>query len=363
MVQYHTGPWTLADLRDGKIGMPSNGLRVFSCFSCGGGSSMGYKLAGYDVVGFCEIDPRMADCYVRNLGSDYPNVIGISEFNKSLEANGVPDWLLGIDVLDGSPPCSSFSMAGNREKDWGKDKKFREGQSKQVLDDLFFHFIKTMTLVKPRVVIAENVKGLILGDAKKYVAEIFLRMDDAGYDVQLFLLDSDSMGVPQRRERTFFIAKRKDIAAPKLSLVFNDKSIPLSSAFEGLVPDSTGEPLTPLATKYWRNTFPGRSFSDAAKGKWFSWIRLHKDKSSPTLPATSRHCHFADPRFITFAEAKRIQSFPDDYDFGSEDGRYVCGMSVPPLMMQRVSGEVARQLFNPILEPIVPDSQVSYAEP
>jgi DNA (cytosine-5)-methyltransferase 1 len=46
-----------------------------------------------------------------------------------------------LDILDGSPPCSSFSMAGNREKDWGKEKKFREGQAEQVLDNLFFDFI------------------------------------------------------------------------------------------------------------------------------------------------------------------------------------------------------------------------------
>jgi DNA (cytosine-5)-methyltransferase 1 len=50
--------------------------------------------------------------------------------------------LFDIDILDGSPPCSSFSMSGSREKAWGKNKKFREGQANQVLDDLFFHFIQ-----------------------------------------------------------------------------------------------------------------------------------------------------------------------------------------------------------------------------
>lgn len=119
---------------------------------------MGYKLAGYTVEGFCEIDKQMADCYQANMKVNHPYLMPIQEFNKLLKKDGVPGWLNGIDVLDGSPPCSSFSMAGNREKDWGKEKKFREGQAIQVLDDLFFHFIETAQLIQPKIIIAENVR-------------------------------------------------------------------------------------------------------------------------------------------------------------------------------------------------------------
>ena len=91
-------------------------------------------------------------------------------------------------------------MAGSREKACGKEKHFREGQSKQVLDDLFFHFIDTAKKLKPKVVVAENVKGLVIGKAKGYVKQIFKKFDEAGYDVQLFLLNAAFMGVPQKRE-------------------------------------------------------------------------------------------------------------------------------------------------------------------
>lgn len=67
--------------------------------------------------------------------------------------------------MDGSPPCSTFSLSGNREKDWGKEKVFREGQTAQVLDTLFFDFIALAKALQPKVVIAENVKVLLMGNA------------------------------------------------------------------------------------------------------------------------------------------------------------------------------------------------------
>lgn len=340
-----TGPWLLTDL-DGK---KKNGLTVFSCFCCGGGSSMGYKLAGFSVIGGCEIDPEMADIYERNIHPKMLFRMPIQEFRKKehLKSLGVntKQLLYNLDVLDGSPPCSVFSTAGNREEDWGKEREFKEGQAKQVLDDLFFHFISLAAELKPKVVVAENVKGLIMGNARGYVKQIFDAFDSAGYDTQLFLLNAARMGVPQARERVFFVATRKDLKLPKLKLSFTEEAIPVARAFAGLKDDGTGKPLTELARKYWRATAPGKSFSKAADGKWFNWFRLDPSKPSNTLPATCHHTHYDFPRFITFSEAKRIQSFPDDYDFGTADGRYVCGMSVPPLMMQRLAAELAKMLI------------------
>lgn len=92
--------------------------------------------------------------------------MGIQEMNKLYN---LPAELYNLDILDGSPPCSTFSMAGQREENWGKNKKFREGQTSQVLDDLFFEFIDLAKILKPKIVIAENVKGLVMGNAKGYV--------------------------------------------------------------------------------------------------------------------------------------------------------------------------------------------------
>lgn len=80
--------------------------------------------------------------------------------------------------MDGSPPCSTFSLSGNREKDWGKEKVFREGQTAQVLDTLFFDFIALAKALQPKVVIAENVKGLLMGNAIDYVRRIYKDFED-----------------------------------------------------------------------------------------------------------------------------------------------------------------------------------------
>ena len=196
--------WTLSDAIFAK-----NKGKVFSCFACGGGSTMGYKLAGFDVVGINEIDQRMADIYIKNHNPKFAFIEGIQSFKNRQD---LPKELYELDILDGSPPCSSFSMAGNREKDWGKEKKFKEGQADQVLDTLFYDFIDLAEKLQPKIVIAENVTGILKGNARDYVRRIIAALDKAGYLMQEFELDSSQMGVPQKRERVFFIAVRKDLA-------------------------------------------------------------------------------------------------------------------------------------------------------
>lgn len=89
---------------------------VFSCFACGGGSTMGYKLAGFDVIGCCEIDPRMNDIYVANHNPKINLLMDIRDVVAKAKLHDLPKELYQLDILDGSPPCSSFSMAGEREK-------------------------------------------------------------------------------------------------------------------------------------------------------------------------------------------------------------------------------------------------------
>ena len=195
--------WTLKDARFTK-----DKGNVFSCFACGGGSTMGYKLAGFDVIGCNEIDPRMNKVYVANHHPRLNYLAPIQEFKLRKD---LPAELYNLDILDGSPSCSSFSMAGNRDDDWGKEKKFREGQAMQVLDTLFFDFIDLAKELQPKIVIAENVKGLLLGEAFSYVRRVYEEFDKAGYVVCHTLCDATIMGVPQRRERVFFTAILKDL--------------------------------------------------------------------------------------------------------------------------------------------------------
>ena len=136
MQALRTGPWRLADLPKPAPGAPT----VFSFFGGGGGSSMGYELAGFRSLGCCEIDPEMSAAYRENLRPAICAETSIQDFN-AMPKSKVDPRLFHLDVLDGSPPCSVFSMAGDREKKWGSKHKFREGQATQRLDDLFMHFV------------------------------------------------------------------------------------------------------------------------------------------------------------------------------------------------------------------------------
>jgi DNA (cytosine-5)-methyltransferase 1 len=339
-----TGPWNLSELKD----VPKNGYKVFSCFHCGGGSSFGYKLAGYDVLGGVEIDKEMMEIYKRNHNPKHSYLMGVQDFNK-IPDNELPEELFNIDILDGSPPCSVFSTSGAREKKWGELKHFREGQAKQILDDLFFHFIDIANKLKPRIVIAENVKGLILGNAKGYVKEIFQAFDKAGYDCQLFLLNASRMGVPQARERTFFLARRKDLNLDKIKLEFNENVIRLKDAFINI--ENEGKGLTAHENSLWSKCKNGEDFGSVhAKGQMWSHKKLSPEKPANTMTGMATFLHWDAPRHINNHEIKRIQTFPEDYDFLKQKTQYVCGMSVPPFMTQRVAQQIEIQWLNKLKE-------------
>lgn len=332
--------WKLEDLKKIK----KNGLKVFSCFACGGGSTMGYKLAGFDVIGCNEIDPKMNAMYVKNHHPKY-------NFNtdiRDLINRGLPDELYNLDILDGSPPCSVFSMAGKREKGWGIEKTFREGQKKQRLDDLFFYFIDLAKKLKPKVIVAENVKGLIFKKARGYVNEILKRFDKAGYDVQIFLLNSAKMGVPQRRERTFFIARRKDLKLPKMVLNFSEKPITYGefkdTSFK-LLHKGTDE------YKYWHlKKSSDTSLRDAilretGKNKRFNEKYIKDNMVCGTIVSKGKILRFDFPAKISNKDIITIQTFPQDYNFCGQNVQYVCGMSVPPIMMKKLAEQIYLQIF------------------
>ncbi len=346
--------WTLKD----AVFTKDKG-KVFSCFAGGGGSTMGYKLAGFDVLGCNEIDPKMMEAYKANHNPKYAYLEPIQTFKLRTD---LPDELYQLDILDGSPPCSSFSMAGNREKDWGKEKVFREGQAEQVLDTLFFDFIDLAKKLQPKIVIAENVKGLLLGEAKNYVREIYREFDLAGYYVQHWLLDASKMGVPQRRERVFFIALRKDLAEPflyqqdmftvnpKLELNFNEPEIPF-----GDIQDCNGRNLSENMIKIWE----GRQIGDTSmqqacfrlegRNSFFSQSYLYKDKVSTTLTSHEDSLVlFDEPKCTSKEEACQIGSYPLDYDFNGSKPHYMIGMSVPPVMTAQIAKQVYEQWLSKI---------------
>lgn len=337
--------WLLSDLE----AVEKKGITVFSTFACGGGSTMGYKLSGCNVIGANDIDPQMAMHYKKNHNPKYYYLCSIKELkNKDLSKE-----IFDIDILDGSPPCSTFSISGKREKSWGKNKKFREGQTKQVLSDLFFDFIDFAEYIKPKAIIAENVKGLIIGNAKGYLKLINKRLKEIGYRPQVFLVNAAFCNVPQRRERVFIIALRKDIDRPLLRLKFDSKSVTVWDACHDIQNlnsyDYKKLKMSKREQELWRHTKRGDSFAKASKklfGKEsnFNRIRLSKNKPSNTLVATADVRHWDECRKLTIEEYKRLGSFPDDYWVKSENlGKYIIGMSVPPKMMQAITNQIIDQ--------------------
>lgn len=343
--------WTLKDAKFAK-----DKGKVFSCFSCGGGSTMGYKLAGFDVIGCNEIDPRMMSIYQANHKPKYSFLEPIQEFSKRQD---FPAELYNLDILDGSPPCSSFSMAGSREKAWGKKKKFREGQADQVLDTLFFDFIELAKKLQPKVVIAENVKGLLISEARFYLHKILKAFDDAGFYAQYFLLNAADMGVPQRRERVFFVCLRKDLAEqflyqatlfdmqPKIRIEFSEKPIMFKEISDKL--DKT-ENLPESVKKLYFLMGDKKGGLDEVHptGSFFSEVIIDPEQCCNTLTASNTLISDHSARRLNTAEVCKISSFPQDYDFGKEKPAYVCGMSVPPLMTAKVAEQVYLQWLSRI---------------
>ena len=278
---------------------------------------MGYKMSGFDVIGCNEIDPEMIKIYKNNHNPKFA-------FLESIETlklrDDLPKELYNLDILDGSPPCSSFSMAGAREKKWGVKKKFREGQADQVLDDLFFHYIDLAHKLRPKVIVAENVKGMLMGNAKGYVKQIIGLFKAAGYDVQLFLLNGGTMGLPQIRERVFFVCRRTDLKFPQLKLSFNEKPIPYREIYS-----NKGTP----------KKFYEKRYGD---------VLLNLNKVPNTICSTNRYFY---PKGLELPDSEiiEISSFPADYVFKKKLTKYQCGMSVPPLMMHKISEQIYQQWF------------------
>jgi DNA (cytosine-5)-methyltransferase 1 len=341
--------WTLKD-----VVFTKDKGKVFSCFACGGGSTMGYKLAGFDVIGHNDIDKKMIEVYKANHNPKFSFLESITTFAKRKD---LPKELYQLDILDGSPPCSSFSMAGNREKDWGKEKKFKEGQALQVLDTLFFDFIDLAKELHPKVVIAENVKGLLFGSAKEYVRRIYKEFDKAGYYCQHFLLDASTMGVPQRRERVFFICLRKDLATqflyqkdmftlePKIKMDFYENAI-----LFGEIQDGNGKELSENMKLVWERRKYGDAdmmaayYRDFKKEKYFSQKYIYKNEVSKTITSHQDSLVLFDySRYTSKTEVCKIGSYPLDYNFLKLKPHYLIGMSVPPVMTAQVASNIYEQ--------------------
>ena len=326
--------------------MPFNGLRVISTFSGCGGSSTGYKMTGCKVVAANEFVEVAAETYRANHPTTHLDRRDIREIGGTdlLAPAGLQPGEL--DILDGSPPCSSYSSAGITSDGWGKAKLY-SGNKRQRTDDLFTHFLRLLNDIKPRAFVVENVAGLVRGASRGVFVEVLRSMKSSGYAVSCRVLDAQWLGVPQRRTRTIFVGMRSDLGIEPR----HPKPLPYRYTLQEALYCDAGDTSCASIERFaigkeWDKMGRPGTQSD----RYFSLVRPRLDEPCPTVTAV-RHgaakvVHPFEKRGFTIAELKRIAGFPPDYIFtGTYDEQQErIGRAVPPVMMSHIAASVVAQL-------------------
>lgn len=343
--------------------IPWNGYNVISTFSGGGGSSLGYKMAGYHVIWANEFIPEARETYKAN----HPKTILDGRDIRKIDPKEVLKTIGmvpgEIDLLDGSPPCCAFSTAGARERGWGKTHKYSDSAQANI-EDLFFEYIRFIHEIKPKVFVAENVSGLVKGTAIGYFKMIIRAMKAEGYNVSARLLNAAYLGVPQKRERLIFIGVRSDLkkapAFPKpllclytvrdaLENVKNDKA-ELEYRNEEFKKYAFGRVLEKIPL----NPAKPISGSSIMNGSYFNLIRESMFAPCSTICQAGGQgggatvCHPTENRKFTTAEIKRLMSLPDDYVLTGTIGQKWerAARMVPPVMMMHIAKTIQEKILD-----------------
>jgi DNA (cytosine-5)-methyltransferase 1 len=324
-----------------------SGYTVASTFSGTGGSSAGYRLAGFDVVWASEFVPAAAASYRANAS---PATVLDTRDIREVK----PDELPEVDVLDGSPPCAGFSTQGNLSAGWGETVAY-SGTSQRV-DDLFFEYARIAEGLRPKVLIAENVSGLVRGVSKGYFKLILARLRDAGYRVEARLLDASWLGAAQERKRIIFVGVRDDLAVapayPAPQPVRRTIGDALGPDYGGLVwrwgiADRT-RPCPTIQTSYTSHSElavlapPGTDHDPETGRDLHAGIPAHRARRE-----REHEC-----RRLTLGELRALAGFPPDFELtGSYDQRWErIGRAVPPVMMAAIASAVRDRILDPLRE-------------
>ena len=291
--------------------------KVVSLFSGCGGLDLGivggfsylgkyYKKNPFDIVWANDINERATSTQKLNFPNlnvvcgDITSILGTNDGEDSL----LPDFEIPeADVVIGGFPCQDFSVAGKR-----KGLTVQRGK-------LYQSMAKVIAMVKPKVFLAENVKGLISwedGLAIKTITEDFASL---GYKVKYKLFNTADYGVPQSRERVIIIGIRNDINTD-----FEWIKPTHSSTDKKLLPWVTiKEAISDLENEEKHKSLPNYGYSKAKylEGKQGNAI-TKADKPAPTMRAEHHgniEFHYKLPRRLSAREAARIQSFPDNFVF------------------------------------------------
>jgi DNA (cytosine-5)-methyltransferase 1 len=247
-----------------------------------------------------------------------------------------------LDVLDGSPPCQGFSTGGKR-----------------VLSDprntLFTEYVRVLEGLQPKVLVLENVAGLVTGRMRLVFAAVMRALKGSGYIVSTRRMNACYFGVPQSRQRLIFLGVRADLGRGPSHPTAQTWPVSVRDALDGV--ESEVVPcLTPKYRELAPRIRPGQCAADIDQGKGFqNLVRLRWDAPAPTLtrmnPGNGRGTplHPCEHRSLSIPEAKRLGSFPDEFTLpaGNFQERWgMLGNAVPPLFMRAIARHIRAELLS-----------------
>ena len=317
--------------------------RVASLFSGCGGMDLGFKQAGYELIWANDFEKAACDTYAINLGNHI-----IHDDITQINLKEIPD----CDLMIGGFPCQDFSMIwkrGGLETDRG---------------NLYKYFVQAVRIKKPRVFVAENVKGLLTANKGRAVKTITEDFAQIGYKVSVDLYNFADYGVPQVRQRIFIVGVRDDIlwefSKPEPTHI-KEKYVSAGKALSGVKKVKFNNEHQKIAdkTRKMLSIIPeGGNFSDIpenhplyVKGMISHVYRkLDRNKPSTTIIAGGGGgtwgYHYEEPRPLTNRERARLFCYPDEFEFKGSiaEVRRQIGNSVPPLAA-RILGEALLPAF------------------
>lgn len=294
-----------------------------------------YRKLPFEIVYAIDIDAKAVATYKKNFSGGSV----VCDDIKKIKTSSIPD----CDIVIGGFPCQSFSTV-NPTKDPFDDRA-----------QLYKEMVKVIRSKKPKIIIAENVKGFKTLHSGSIFNKVVAAFEKEGYNVSYSLLNASDYGVPQKRERIIIIAIRKDIHDIKGDFMF-----PKKTTENNKVPLSVAVPKVDIEDeKYY---FSERAVLGLKRAKNNMKRGLAQNLDEPCLTVTSHlaktSLNSRDPvllvnpkkelyRRFTPREAARIQSFSDKFKFtGSEFDTYKqIGNAIPPVMFWHISKSVSNYLF------------------
>lgn len=343
--------------------------KTIDLFCGAGGFSLGFEMSGFETILAIDKWEHAINTFNFNRENKVGKNIDIQEFDN----NTLMDFIKEneVDGIIGGPPCQGFSMVGTRNAEDDRN-------------SLYLQYVRFVEVVKPKFFILENVKGLLNLKKGHFKEDIIVRFSSLGYNVNFKVLKASDYGVPQNRERVFFVGLRKDIFGDRF-FEFPEGSETNSVSTEEALSDLPSldngenheayktEPLNEFQKLMRKNNLnniltnnevtnhteqtkkiismvpDGGTIKDLPEEYYkvrnynAAFKRMNSKKPSTTIDCGHRnYFHYKENRVPTVRESARIQSFPDDYFFtGSKTSQYTqVGNAVPAILASKIGLKV-----------------------